>query len=87
MNKQEYLTLDSRIMIETKRNERQSFKAIGSFLNKACATISKEVKNHISFEKSGDYGKSLNDCILAFQRKCSAQKVCPECTSHNNWLC
>ncbi len=87
MNKQKHLTLDSRIMVETKLNEGQSFKAIGRFLNKDCTTISKEVKNHTSFEKSGAYGKSFNDCLLAFQRKCSAQKVCPECASRNNRLC
>ena len=87
MNKQKHLTLESRIMIETKLNERQSFKAIGRFLNKDCTTISKEVKNHISFEKSDAYGKSFNDCLLAFQRKCSAQNVCPECASRNNRLC
>lgn len=74
-------------MIETKLNEGQSFKAIGRFLNKDCTTISKEVKNHISFEKSGAYGKSFNDCLLAFQHKCSAQNVCPECASRKNRLC
>lgn len=45
------------------------------------------MKNHISFEKSGAYGKSFNDCLLAFQRKCTAQKVCPECASRNSRLC
>lgn len=47
MSKQKHLTLDSRIIIETKLNERESFKSIGRFLNKDCTTISKEVKNHI----------------------------------------
>ena len=90
MNNQKHLTLDSRIMIETKLNEGQSFKAIGRFLNKDCTTISKEVKNHIFFEKSGAYGKSFNDCLLAFQRKCPAQNVCPKCASRNYrpcWSC
>lgn len=87
MNKQKHLTLDSRITIETMLNNGESFKSIGKFLNKDCSTISKEVKNHISFEKIGAFGKSFNDCLLAFQRKCSAQKVCLECTSRNNRLC
>ena len=87
MNKQKHLTLDSRIIIETKLNEGESFKAISRFLNKDCTTISKEVKNHISFKKSGAYGKSFNDCRLAFQRKCSAQMVCQECTSRKNRFC
>lgn len=87
MNKQKHLTLDSRIIIETKLNEGESFKSIGRFLQKDCTTISKEVKHHISFEKSGTYGRSFNDCLLAFQRKCSAQMVCQECTSRINRFC
>lgn len=39
MNKQKHLTLDSRIAIETKLNERESFKSIGRFLGKDCTTI------------------------------------------------
>ena len=87
MDKQKHLTLDSRIIIETKLNEGESFKAIGRFLHKDCTTISKEVKHHISFEKSGTYGRSFNDCLLAFQRKCSAQMVCQGCTSRKNRFC
>lgn len=87
MNKQKHLTLESRIIIETKLNEGESFKAIGRLLNKDCTTISKEVKNHISFEKIGAYGKAFNDCLLAFHHQCSAQKVCQECTSHKNRFC
>ena len=87
MNKQKHLTLESRIIIETKLNEGESFKAIGRLLNKDCTTISKEVKNHISFEKSGAYGKAFNDCLLAFQHECFAQRVCQECTSRKNRLC
>ena len=87
MNKQKHLNLESRIIIETKLNEGESFKAIGRLLNKDCTTISKEVKNHISFEKSGAYGKAFNDCLLAFQHECFAQRVCHECTSRKNRFC
>ena len=87
MNKQKHLNLESRIIIETKLNEGESFKAIGRLLNKDCTTISKEVKNHISFEKSGAYGKAFNDCLLAFQHECFAQRVCQECTSRKNRFC
>lgn len=51
MNKQKHLTLASRIIIEAMLNKDESFNAIGRFLNKDCITISKEVKNHICFEK------------------------------------
>ena len=87
MNKQKHLTLDSRIIIETMLNEGESFKAIGRLLDKDCTTISKEIKNHISFEKSGAYGRSFYDCILALQHKCSAQMVCQECSSRKNRFC
>lgn len=87
MNKQKHLTLESRVIIETKLNEGESFKAIGRLLNKDCTTISKEVKNHFSFEKSGAFGRAFNDCLLAFQHQCYAQKVCRECTSRKNRFC
>lgn len=87
MSKQKHLTLDSRIIIETKLNERESFKSIGRFLNKDCTTISKEVKNHIFFDKTGAYGKAFNDCLLAFQRKCTNQDVCHKCTSVQARFC
>lgn len=87
MLKQKHLTLESRIIIETKLNEGESFKAIGRLLNKDCTTISKEVKNHLSFEKSGAYGRAFNDCLLAFHHQCSAHKVCQECASHKNRFC
>ena len=66
MKKQKHLTLTSRITIETMLNKGESFKSIERFLNKDCTTISKEVKNHICFEKSGAYGRAFNDCRLAF---------------------
>ena len=87
MNKQKHLTLNSRIMIETMLNDRKSFKSIGRTLNKDCSTISKEVRNHICFEKSGAYGRAFNDCRLSFLHQCSAQSVCQECNSRKNRFC
>ena len=87
MNKQKHLNLESRISIETKLNDGESFKAIGRFLGKDCTTISKEVKNHICFEKTGSYGRAFNDCRLAFQHQCSAQKICQVCTCQQNRFC
>ena len=87
MNKHKHLTLDSRIIIESKLNQGESFKAIGRFLNKDCTTISKEVKNHISFEKNGAYGRAFNDCLLAFQHKCSERNVCRNCSSYRKRFC
>lgn len=87
MNKQKHLTLDSRITIEAMLNKGESFKAIGRFLNKDCTTISKEVKNHICFQKSGAYGRAFNDCRLAFLHQCSAQMVCRDCSFRKDRFC
>ena len=59
MNKQKHLNLESRILIETQLNECNSFKGIARILGKDCTTISKEVKNHIFFQKTGYLGESL----------------------------
>ena len=89
MNNQKHLTLASRITIETQLNERNSFKGIARLLDKDCTTISKEVKNHICFEKTGAYGRAFNDCRLAVHRQCCATKLCTGCPSSNRpcWSC
>lgn len=87
MNKQKHLNLESRILIETQLNEYNSFKGIARMLGKDCTTISKEVKNHISFQKSGYLGKSFNDCRLAHLRLCHEKKVCTICTGNPNRPC
>lgn len=76
MNNQKHLTLDSRTTIQTELNKNSSFKSIARLLSKDCTTISKEVKNHICFEKSGCNGRPFNDCLLAFSRQCGAHEVC-----------
>ena len=53
MNKQKHLNLEARILIETMLNEHHSFKSIARELGKDCTTISKEIKAHICFEKTG----------------------------------
>lgn len=90
MNKQKHLTLDSRIIIETQLNSRNSFKAIARLLGKDCTTISKEIKNHICFEKTGALGKAFNDCKLSHSHQCQANKVCKVCDLRTNrpcWTC
>lgn len=87
MNKQKHLNLESRILIETQLNERNSFKGIAKLLGKDCTTISKEVKNHICFEKVGCFNRSFNDCRLAHLHQCSARKVCSDCHSKQNRAC
>lgn len=87
MNKQKHLNLESRLLIETLLNERNSFKSIARHPGKDCTTISKEVKAHICFDKTGAYGRAFNDCRLAFLHQCSIQKICYHCTASNARLC
>ena len=87
MSKQKHLNLEARILIETSLNEGNSFKSIARQLGKDCTTISKEVRAHICFEKVGTYGRSFNDCRLAFQHQCSIQKICRHCSYSNNRFC
>ncbi|MFR7928576.1 MAG: helix-turn-helix domain-containing protein [Mediterraneibacter faecis] len=73
MNKQKHLNLEARILIETMLNEHHSFKSIARELGKDCTTISKEIKAHICFEKTGALGRSFNDCRVAFLHQCSCR--------------
>ncbi len=63
MNKQKHLNLEARILIETMLNEHHSFKSIARELGKDCTTISKEIKAHICFEKTGTLGRSLTTAV------------------------
>lgn len=79
MNKNKHLSQSDRITIEAGLNLCKSFKHIGRELGKDPTTISKEVKNHILFKKSGAYGRVFNDCMLRYN--CSASFLChkPTC--------
>ena len=87
MDKQKHLNLDSRSIIEYQLNQNNSFKGIAKILGKDCTTVSKEVKNHICFEKSGAYSRAFNDCQLAYLHQCHAHKICSVCTAGVHRLC
>lgn len=74
MANNKHLSLSERIKIENLLNARYSFKAIGRELDKDCTTISKEVKAHIQFKKSGCIGNAFNDCVNRFT--CSLKSLC-----------
>lgn len=74
MNKNRHLIQDERITIEHRLKERESFKGIGRELSKDPTTITKEVKNHIQFRKTGCYGKSFNDCL--YRKDCTVRHLC-----------
>lgn len=87
MNKQKHLNLEARVLIESLLNQHHSFKSIARELGKDCTTISKEIRGHISFEKTGALGRSFNDCRSAFLHQCSLQKFCQKYSYSNNRLC
>lgn len=72
-------------MIEHGLNEGLSFKAIGAKIEKDCTTVSKEIKGHRLFEKTGAMGRAFNDCFHRFS--CSQYKVCPSCRKSSRMKC
>lgn len=87
MKKHKHLDLEARAVIQAELDKGTSFKEIGLILGKDCTTISKEIRKHISKEKSGAMGRAFNDCLLNVKRECSLRHVCPRCTSLHNRLC
>lgn len=92
MDKNKHLDLDGRITIETELGSTTSFKRIGAILGKDCTTISKEVRGHRIFRKSGALGLPFNDCELAHNHVCKAHLVCEHCSSSRGeralcWSC
>lgn len=73
-----HLSLEDRITISQMLSVRQSFKQIASAVRKNCTTISREVRNHMEFRKSGGYGRSYNACL--YRRNCSNSSLCSSCT-------
>jgi transposase, IS30 family len=74
MSKFKHFTLRERITIEHMLKDSSSFKAIGRELNKDCTSISKEVRNHIIFKKTGCFGKVFNNCSRRFT--CTKSYIC-----------
>lgn len=62
--KNKHLSLDEREIIEAGLRNNKSFKAIAKEVGKDCTTISKEVRNHIMYDKTSRYGRTLFDCEL-----------------------
>ena len=77
MSKKKHLTLDDRFVIEKALDDCKSFKEIGRVLDKDCCTISKEVRNHLVFERKGGFGRAFNDC--QFRYDCYETNICGTC--------
>ena len=80
MNKNKHLTIELRKQIESSLDNRDSFKSIGRSIGKDCTTVSKEVRNHRFFCKTGCFRHVFNDC--ANRLACTAGKLCSGCRKH-----
>lgn len=76
-NKGKHLTYEERMTIERMLSAGDSFKEIGRTLGRDCTTVSKEVRGHRVFRKTGAVGSIFNDC--ASFRDCTASRICPGC--------
>ncbi len=83
MSKFKHFTLSERLTIERMLKGSFSFKAMSRELNKDCTSISKEVRNHIIFKKTGSYGKAFNNCIHRFT--CTKCYICDSPHCHNRY--
>ena len=75
--KNKHLSFDDRLEIERCLKENLSFKQIGKNIGKDCTTISKEIKNHITFKNSGAVGRPFFDWINRFN--CPHKTKCSRC--------
>ena len=86
MAKNTHLTLTEREFIGQMLDSQASFKAIGAELGRDCTTISKEVRAHRIFKKSGAIGKAFNNCALRYN--CDHRRLCEPCKSRRYcWSC
>ena len=77
-----HLTIEERFTISQMLSEQQSFKAIGAAIGKNCTTVSREIKNHMTFCKTGGYGRVYNACI--HRKDCHVRKLCADCRQPGN---
>lgn len=80
-----HLSLDDRAMISQMLSSRTSLKQIALAVGKSCTTISREIRNHLEFSKTGGYGRSYNACLN--RRDCSNRSLCPSCSSAKGKCC
>lgn len=74
MTKNIHLTSNDRSMIQQCLTERKSFKHMARELGKDPTTISKEVRNHVQFKKTGCYGMTFNSCST--RKSCPVKHLC-----------
>ena len=85
--KRTHLTFEERQTIKNMLDKRESFKSIARELGRDCTTISKEIKNHIIFKKTGCFGHHFNDCL--YRKDCTIRNLCDreDCTEKSCCFC
>ena len=86
MSKNKHLKLEDRYQIKHGLDKKLSFKAIGATIGKDCTTVSKEVQNHIVFQKKGAPYRPFNDCLN--RTHClHTGDICPDCSRDRRKKC
>lgn len=73
------MTLEDRYTIFQMLNDGSSFKKIADAINKNCSSISREIRNHLEYKKTGAYSHAFNACI--HRKGCPQTSLCSHCTS------
>ena len=73
-----HMTLEDRYTIYHMLNEGDSFKKIADAIHKNCTSVSREIKNHLVFKKTGAYSHPFNECI--HRKGCPQTALCSHCT-------
>lgn len=81
-----HLSLEERFFIAKKLDSNAPFKSIALELDRDCTTISKEIRAHKIFRKTGAHGRAFNNCTLRV--RCDRRRLCSPCNSRRYcWSC
>lgn len=80
-----HMTLEDRYTIAHLLNEGSSFKKIANAINKNCTSVSREIKNHLVFQKTGAYSHAFNECV--HRKGCPQTSLCNHCIYNTKKRC
>ena len=83
MANNKHLTLNDRTSIEASLKEKLTFAAISKNLDKDPSTISKEVRKHLSLQRTGGFHLNYNACAHRFT--CDRHHICSVCHSDRKY--
>lgn len=86
MSNKKHLKLNERVAIEQMLKDKKSFAHIARSLSKSPSTISKEVRSHMVFRRTGTKRRKYNSCKFRFT--CTRSSLCTPCHSERKYsLC